>query len=188
MSRVMTPEFIVSYPHLFKPSAIPGTNQEPKYSVCMLFPKNTDMSKIKDLINSVLKDKYKTKEEIPSNLRNPIRDGDVDKPNDASYKGMYFINAKSKAKPGIVNQQLEEILDENELYPGCKARAYITAYHYNQAGNIGVGISLQTMQKTGEGERLGGTSFDAMSDFQPIVSEVDSSTTELANDDSTWLK
>jgi hypothetical protein len=60
-------------------------------------------------------------------------------------------------------------LNERDFYAGCFARAEIIAYAYDQAGNKGIGLSLQNVQKLRDGDRLGGRKdaadvFDAVGD------------------------
>ena len=57
----------------------------------------------------------------PKKLDLPLRDGDVDKEDDEVYEDHYFVNAKSKTRPGIVNRSKEPITDEDEMYSGVWA-------------------------------------------------------------------
>jgi hypothetical protein len=47
-------------------------------------------------------------------------------------------------------------VDENGFYAGCYARATVTAYGYDRAGNIGVSFGLQGVQKLRDGEAFNG--------------------------------
>ena len=71
---------------------------------------------------------------IPSNINTPLRDGDVDRPDQEEYAGMYFLNASTKQKPGVVDAQLNPILDPTEVYSGCYGRASINFFAYNGPG------------------------------------------------------
>jgi hypothetical protein len=84
-----------------------------------------------------------------------LRDGDAEK-EDAAYEGCYFINANSVQKPGVVDQDLNPILDQNEFYSGCYGRASITFYPYNAQGSKGIACGLNNVQKLEDGEKLGG--------------------------------
>jgi hypothetical protein len=82
---------------------------------------------------------------------------------------VYFINANSKVKPGIVDKDLQAIMDPTELYSGCYGRASIVFYAYNANGNKGIAAGLQNLQKLEDGEPLGGISrpeddFEAVDD------------------------
>jgi hypothetical protein len=78
---------------------------------------------------------------------------------------MYFLNAKSDRKPGIVDKDLNEILDPDEVYSGCWGRASINFYPYDFNGNRGVGVGLNNIQKLKDGERLGAALATAEDDF-----------------------
>ena len=78
---------------------------------------------------------------------------------------MYFLNANSTQKPGIVDRDLNEILDPDEVYSGCWGRASINFFPYNSNGNKGVGVGLNNIQKLKDGERLGGARASAEDDF-----------------------
>ncbi len=45
----------------------------------------------------------------------PLRDGDTDKPDDQAYKNSYFLNVNSKTKPGVVDKDVNQILDPSEF-------------------------------------------------------------------------
>ena len=59
---------------------------------------------------------------IPPNLKLPLRDGDIDRPEDEAYKGCYFFNANSRQAPQVVDKQVQPILDQTEVYSGCYGR------------------------------------------------------------------
>jgi hypothetical protein len=168
-TKVITGKVRLSYAHLFKPQAI-SEGQDPKYSVCLLIPKSdrTTLVKIKKAIEAAKQagiSKWGGK--IPANLKMPLRDGDEERPDQEEYVGCYFVNATSKQKPGIVDKQLNEILDSTEVYSGCYARASINFYAFNQAGNKGIACGLNNIQKLEDGDYLGGRSRPE-DDFEPL--------------------
>jgi len=165
MDKVTTPEFRVSFPAVFQSRAFEG--QEPKYSVSMLFDKKTDISELKQLAAKALKEKWPNDAERPKGLRNPFRDGDVEHPDKKEYAGKLFVNAKSKMRPGVVDQNLQKIISEDDFYAGCYARATVTCYAYDRAGNRGVAFGLQNLQKVRDGERFSGR-VDAENDFEAL--------------------
>ena len=85
-----------------------------------------------------------------------VRDGDADKPDQDAYAGKLFINASSKLQPGIVDANVQPIIDRTELYAGCYGRVQINFFPYAQAGNKGIGCGLINVQKLSDGESLGG--------------------------------
>ena len=56
---------------------------------------------------------------IPANLKLPLRDGDIDRPDDEAYANSYFFNANSRQAPQVVDSHVQPILDQNEVYSGC---------------------------------------------------------------------
>ena len=91
-------------------------------------------------------------------LKTPLRDGDLERPDDEAYKNAYFINANSGTAPGIVDEDRQPILDRSEVYSGVYGRASINMYAFNSNGNKGIACGLNNLQKIRDGEPLGGKS------------------------------
>lgn len=158
---VITPEAILSYPHLFTPAA-PNPLSEPVYSCSLVFPPGTDLSGLKAAALEAAKERWGDKAEplIKSGkVRLPFRTDAEEKGYPA---GSIFINVKSKTRPGIVSRYAgpdgkpQRIENEEEVYPGCRVRASIRAFTYDTNGNRGVSFGLNNLQKLGDGERLDG--------------------------------
>ena len=150
--QTITPTFRVSYPALFKPQ---GDEGKEKYSVTMLFPKDTDISKIKKIIKNAKIAEFGADESEWPKLRSPIRDGDhEDFADKEGYEGMWVIRASSipESKPGLVDKDGEHITSPSEFYPGCFARAQIFAKCYEYMGKRGVQIILDHVQKMKDGK------------------------------------
>lgn len=165
--NVLTPEFRVSFPYVFRPQKALEAGKEPKYSVTMLFKKGENLSALKAAAKKVAVEKWgEDQSKWPKNLRLPFRDqGEKEF---AGYEaGAIFITATSKQRPGLVDANVQDILDESQFYAGCYARATIRAFAYDQAGNRGVAFGLQNVQKLRDGEPLGGRS-RPQDDFEPI--------------------
>ncbi|MDD3340472.1 MAG: DUF2815 family protein, partial [Lachnospiraceae bacterium] len=93
-----------------------------------------------------------------STLKQPLRDGDLERPDDPVYAGCYFINANSGTAPGIVDADRQPILERSEVYSGVYGRASINLYAFNSNGNRGIACGLNNLQKIRDGEPLGGKS------------------------------
>ena len=91
-------------------------------------------------------------------IKNPLRDGDLERPDDPAYAGAYFINANNTQAPGIVDADRQPILERREVYSGVYGRASINFYAFNSSGNKGIACSLNNLQKIRDGEPLGGHS------------------------------
>lgn len=158
-NKVITGKVRFSYANVFEPKSINGS--EPKYSVSLIIPKEDKVTidKIKAAIEVAKKEGLsKLGGKIPANLKIPLRDGDIDRPDDPAYADSYFVNANSTIRPGIVDANLQPIIDSTEFYSGCYGRASIVFYAYNANGNKGIACGLQNLQKLEDGEPLGGRS------------------------------
>ena len=133
-----------SYLHCWEPDSVNGS--EPKYSVSAIIPKSDTktVNAIKAAIEQAKKDSVsKWGGKVPGNLKLPLRDGDIDRPDDEAYAGCYFFNANSRQAPQVVDSKVQPILDQSEVY---------------SAG-------LGNIQKLKDGESLGGRT-SAADDFQ----------------------
>jgi len=162
MDKVTTPEFRVSFPAVFEPVAFQGG--QPKYSVTMLFPKGTNLDTLKALAKAAVQAKWPDPNKRPKSLQHPFRDGDKDKPDLDGYAGHIFVKATSKMRPGVIDSSMSDIITPEDFYAGCYAKASITAYAYDTAGNRGVAFGLQNLMKTRDGEPFSGRS-SAQEDF-----------------------
>lgn len=168
-TKVITGKVRFSYVNIFRSRAFQPGQQE-KYSICLLIPKKDKetIRKIKAAIDLAVQDGISEKwgGKKPANLWIPLRDGDTERADEApEYEEMFFLNAKSDNKPGIIDQYKNEILDPDEVYSGCWGRASINFYAFNSNGNKGIGVGLNNIQKLSEGERLGGARASAEDDF-----------------------
>lgn len=158
-TKVITGKVRFSYANVWEPKSINGGDE--KYSVSLIIPKSDTktINDIKAAIEAAKQDgKAKFGGKIPANLKLPLRDGDIDRPEDEAYKDSYFVNANSKDKPSIVDKNVKPIMDQDEVYSGCYGRASITFYAFNQNGNKGVACGLGNLQKLSDGEPLSGRS------------------------------
>ena len=145
---------------------------KPKFSVSLIIPKSDTVTvgKIRAAIEEAYRDgQSKLKgngKSVPalSTLRTPLRDGDLERPDDPAYANAYFVNANSTTAPGVVDANRNEILDKSEVYSGCYGRASISFYAFNANGNKGIACGLNNLQKIKDGEPLGGRA-SAESDF-----------------------
>ena len=155
--KFVTGKVRFSYANVFAPAATP--NGVMKYSVSILIPKSD-----KDTVTRFTKAFEECKSvnaatwggSIPKLLKGGLRDGDLEK-EDAAYADHYFINASSNEKPGIVDADLNPIIDTSEFYSGCYGRASITLYPYDTSGSKGIAAGLNNVQKLEDGEKFGGS-------------------------------
>lgn len=155
-----------SYLHCWEPDSVNGG--DPKYSVSAIIPKTDTktINAIKAAVEQAKKDSIsKWGGKIPANLKLPLRDGDIDRPDDEAYANSYFFNANSRQAPQVVDARVQPILDQSEVYSGCYGKISVTFYGYNSNGNRGIAAGLGNIQKLRDGESLGGRS-SAADDFE----------------------
>ena len=170
MKVITGPDTRWSYANVWEPKSINGG--APKYSVSLIIPKSDTrtLGKIRAAIEAAYKEgEAKLKgsgRTVPplTAIKNPLRDGDTERPDDAAYAGCYFINANAASAPGIVDADRNPILMRSEIYSGVYGRASITFYAFNSSGNRGIACGLNNLQKIRDGEPLGGKT-SAESDF-----------------------
>ncbi len=170
-TRVVTgPRTRFSYCHVWEPRSIQGG--DPKYSLSAIIPKDDldTVNRVNAAIEAAYHDgeaKLKGKGALPplSALHSPLRDGDLDRPDDPAYAGCWFINAKSDRAPGIVDAHAQPILDRSEVYSGCYGRVSLSFFAFNTNGNRGIACGLNGLQKIGDGEPLGGRG-STLADFE----------------------
>lgn len=177
--KLLTPEFRVAYPAVFRPRRNEKNGQD-EYSVVALFDKAADLTKLKKACEQVIVESFgkdPAKWPVPpEKIRSPFRDqGErIDaakrkgKPEPQGYvAGNDFINLRSRQKPGLVDRSKQHIIDESEFYGGCYAIASVVVKAYNKAGNCGVSCYLGNLQKVRDGEAFGNRSTPE-DDFEEI--------------------
>jgi len=178
MSKILNPTKVItgpatrwSYANVWDPKSINGG--APKYSVSLIIPKSDTktVEKIQAAIQAAYEEgQSKLKgngKSVPalSVLKTPLRDGDMERPDDPAYADSYFINANSATAPGIVDADRNPIMERSEVYSGVYGRASINLYAFNSNGNKGIACGLNNLQKIRDGEPLGGKS-RAEDDFE----------------------
>lgn len=168
-NELITGECRLSYATLLEPKKINNVG-EPQYSVKILIPK-TDTATLGALKaakevavqNGVTEGKKPFATFSPALLATmtvSLKDGDVAFPDNPECKGHWVLNAKTPADkpPGVLGPDKQRITKEQatEIYSGMYGRVHLQLYPYDTAGNRGIGVSLQNVMKTKEGDPLGG--------------------------------
>lgn len=161
----------ISFANIWEPKAINGGDE--KYSVSCLIPKSDKktITRIQKAVEAAKEDgkARKWSGKIPPNLKLPLRDGDIDRPDDENYEDCYFLNASSKDAPQVVDRKVNPVLDPMMVYSGCYCNVSVNFYAFNANGNRGVAAGLGNIQFVRDGERLSGKAsadadFDALED------------------------
>ena len=133
-TKVVTGIVRLSYANIWEAKA-PLSGGEPRYSCSQLIPKSDTetLNAIKAAIDCAIQEgigKFGGKIPNKAQLKLPLRDGDLER-DDEAYKGCWFINAKSKTAPQVVDRNVKPILDQSEIYSGVYARVSITLYAFS---------------------------------------------------------
>ena len=162
MKVITGPETRWSYANLWEPKSINGGT--PKFSVSLIIPKSD--AKTIDKVKAAIEAAYREGEaklrgngkSVPplASIKNPLRDGDAERPDDEAYANAYFINANATTAPGIVDANCNPVLTRSEVYSGVYGRASISFYAFNSNGNKGIACGLNNLQKIRDGAPLGG--------------------------------
>lgn len=163
-TKVTTGKVRFCYVNVFEPTAM-NEGDTPKYNICILIPKDDEntVNAIRKAIEAAKqagKAKLANKNgQIPADaaLKLPLRDGDAERSDDPAFENMYFINANSNRRPGIVDKNLAPIMEREEFYSGCYGRASINFYAFNVSSK-GIAAGLNNLQKLSDGEMLAGGS------------------------------
>ena len=179
-NRDVTAAGRLSYPNLFTARAA-NEQAAPKYSATLLIPKTdtATIQRVQAAIDAAVQDgvdRHVFKQPIdPSHSKYPpLRDGDLPnesgEPRGPEFAGHWFISAKAGAqrKPFIVDQQLQPIIDENDIYAGCYVNMAVQFFAYENSGNKGISAALVGVQFVKDGERLGGPALEAEDVFGVI--------------------
>lgn len=177
MAKVTTSsEVRLSYTNLLVPRAQDDSKPDVlTYSTAILIPKSdtATIEAIKEAIKIALADGVAKKwgGKRPANLKNPLRDGDTDRPDDEVYKDHYFINAKGpvggKDQPVLLDKNGRETASASVIYSGVYARVSIQFYAFDVSGNRGVACGVTSIMSMEHGEPLGNvvTAESARSEF-----------------------
>jgi hypothetical protein len=171
-TKVVTGIVRLSYVHLFEPYA-QDSDQDEKYSCVILIPKSdkATLAKIDKAIKAAAEAGKNSRFDgkIPANLVTTLHDGDEegDLEKNPEYEGQMYMSISSNTRPGIVDKDVQDILDSTEIYSGCYARVSMNAFAYNYKGKKGVSFGLNHVQKVKDGDYLGGRT-RAEDDFEPV--------------------
>jgi len=156
-----TPPVRISYPNLFKPKTFSkGSDEEPKYSVILLFNKADPaareyLNSLYQIVNQLIIDKWpdpanRPRNPIVGNEFSPIKDADVSAgqkdripvvEKNPEYAGHWIISTSNRDKPDVFDENNQAILNPAKIYPGCWIQANIHPWPYDN--NSGKGISFQ---------------------------------------------
>lgn len=178
-TKVVIKDIRLSYVHVWEKSSMTNDDANAKYSACLIIRKDDaeNLAKINKAIEAAKQEGASKKfgGKIPANLKTPLRDADIDRPDDEAMAGCYFINANSKDQPGVLEPTKQRMTEQSHLYSGVYAHVSVNFYAYNSNGNRGIACSLNNIMKTRDGEVLAGkaSAESDFGDFDAVVPTVD---------------
>jgi hypothetical protein len=191
VQKLTLPVALGSYTYIFKPRKPKNPTDTPKYGICLLWDKTDEakLAPLKAAIAAVATEAFgpKAVEKLKKGVyKSPLRDGDVDRDDEKEdsemFAGKIFANASSKFQPGIVDRQLNEIIDESEAYSGCFFRAAVAVYAFDFEGKKGVAIGLNNLQVVKKGKRIDGRT-SAAEEFKDFAEEDEDESEEAEVDE-----
>lgn len=166
--KQITPEFRAAFVGVFRATAPKeNPNGAKKYSIRAVFMPGADISALKKEAQAAALEKWGNA--VPKTMRSPFRfNEELDNPipgvpDDAV---VMTFSANENRRPGVVDANLNDIIDESECYSGAWYRAQVRAYAYDQAGNKGVSFGLENLQKLRDDDPLGGGRVPASKAFE----------------------
>ena len=180
ITKCLVGEARMNFCRVFEPESFNGG--DPKYSVILSFDKDDEalVAKIEAAINECV-EKAKTSKyggKLPKGFKViELKDGDEDYEGEG-FPGQYTIKASSAYKPEVVKKakvmgkvQLVPIENEEEFYSGCYGFASVTFYAYDTGVSKGVTCGLNSLLKSRDGEKLGGSG-SAAADFADVLDDI----------------
>lgn len=169
----------LSYVHLFEPWAL-NEDDDPKFSAVLLIPK-TDKATLKKFAEAKAAALEEGKQRFGTGwgkkgVKYTVRDGDeeADLDSNPEYAGHMYVSVSNSRRPGIVDRNVQPILDSTEIYSGCWARVKLEVFPYkHQQGGDGISFSLGNVQKLRDDERFDGSTTPEQ-DFDTVEVEEDS--------------
>lgn len=181
----MTPKFRLSYNNLLK------ADENDRYQMCMIFEEDESLSKVKELAEKLMNDKFGSKANWPKGFKKPWRQQAEKEDTDGFGETGLFMNASTYKKPSVVDGAVEDIIDPSDIYSGCYCHAKCQLKWFeakDENGKIinkGIRVLFSHVQKLEDGEPLGYKQQDASEVFQPVkgVSSKKSASSAFDDDD-----
>lgn len=180
MSKQFTTNLVrLSYVSVFQPRETPqGTK---KYSVTCLLPKSDKAGY--DALMKAIGDVYQeSKDTVLKGIAKPkipVHDGDGVTSTGAEFgpecKGNWVFTASANENypPSVVDQRVQPVMNQTDVYSGCWGHVAISIYAYNNQSK-GIGFGLNGVQKVKDDEPLG-FSFNANEAFSAVEGSSDDS-------------
>lgn len=187
--KVTTPKFRANFVHVFKPKR--HNDGKERYEVLAAFEVGADMADLKSAAVAACKDKFGDKYETVMkhpNFKSPFKKQEDQVDRDGNLRagmteGAICISIGCNAdqgRPIVLDEKLNDIHASDEFRSGDYARAIVDCFAYDHpTGGRGVSFALESLQRAGRGEALGGGQrADPRKKFAPIALDDDQAGSE----------
>ena len=175
--RVVLSNVRFSFVNLLSPKA-PQSGGDPKYSATILLPKHDLAGKqrldaaIEAAIQAGIPSKWggvrPAQPNIPIHDRDGLRPGGEPFGPECKWHWVFTASANLNYPPQVVGSDLQPIMNAAEIYSGMYGNVSIRTFPYFAVGKKGVGLGLEAVQKTRDGEPLGASVPDAAELFAGV--------------------
>lgn len=164
MTSVITDPIRCGYVTIDKPRKN-DLNQAMEYSVQLLIPEGSDTAlRIEAAIQKIITAKWGNN--VPAGLTLPLRSAAREGKKEEHYKGMLFMNVRTKDRPGIVGPDNFPYATPEDCRSGDWFRISMGGFAYTKPKN-GVSFGLNNVQWIKKGDSLTGRK-RAEDDFGPV--------------------
>jgi hypothetical protein len=157
------------------PRSVTGEDQ-PAYSLTsILHPDHEGITQCREVIDSVGKEKWggkwpTIKKELEAKDRLPLHSGDT-KADYAGFAGNYFISARSKTRPLVIDRDKTPLVAEDgKPYSGCYVNVSLDIWAMDNQYGRRICASLRGVQFAADGDPFSGSQSASAEDFE-VVSE-----------------
>lgn len=188
-TRVVTGKVRLSYVYLARPEADDNGNENYRSQILIPTKDEKTLKAMKSAIqHATIKfakgDKAKAAKYLKHpKFHKPIRNPKLEDLEGDQYKGMMFLSAKSKDQPTMLLKNGSRVEDENQItkhfYSGVWVNCSLSFYPFDQKGNKGVAVGLNSLIKHSDDDRLDGRA-DAMDELGEFIDE---DATEMLGED-----
>ena len=172
----------VSFVNVIEPAE--NLSGDLKYSA-QIHIRNDDKANLERVQNAIDKAIVKGKStkwggKKPKFKYEPLRDGNAELKDgdqtDKCYEDVMFLSASKDpkyGKPGVVDENLQPIMDSSKIYSGCYCNVDINPFPFKSGGNAGIGWGLSNIMFVEDGDRLDGqqSAQDAFGSLAPETAE-----------------
>lgn len=150
----------LSFPNLFTMTKPKRGNGRETYNVAGLWPPGVDITALSQAATACAADAFKQNITpagfVWDGLESPFHNQLIKTTQYQGYTpGAVFFNAKSGFKPRIVDPNMNDIIDENRVYPGVWAIVAVNLFAFNNMTK-GVSIGLQSVMIIADDTNIGG--------------------------------